>query len=73
MASQNLKESYSSDSNYYLYNKSTDRISSYKHQEKDLFITVLNLNNINDGVNSMVRENAELNGFNTNSVLMLAH
>jgi hypothetical protein len=69
MASTTLiEESYSTDSSYYTYNKSTNRISSSEQQ-------LYKLNNINkeyDGVNSIIREILELDGLNT-AINMLAH
>lgn len=67
MASTQIEESYSCDSSYY---KSTDRISSPDYQQQ-----IFKLNNIKnkfDGVNSTIRENAELDGLNI-TVIMLAH
>lgn len=68
MASTTLiEESYSTDSSFYTYNKSTDRISSSEQLYK--------LNNIKkeyDGVNSIVRQIFELDGLNS-TVCMLAH
>lgn len=45
------EESYTNDSNFYTYNKSTDRISSNN------FGHLLVLNKISNGVHSTVREN----------------
>jgi hypothetical protein len=64
-----IEESYSTDSSFYTYNKSTNRISS--PEQHQLYI----LNNIKqeyDGVNFIVREILELDGLNT-AVLMLTH
>lgn len=71
MASTTQREkTYSCDSSFYTYNKSTDRISSPEHQE-----IIFKLNNIKkqfDGVNSTIQQFTELDGLN-NVVIMLAH
>lgn len=67
-----IEESYSTDSSFYTYNKSTDRISSSEQQQQLYKLDLNNIKNKYDGVYSIVREIAELDGHNT-TVLMLTH